>query len=785
MIKFLTSSFVDFQPRDEYVPRPLNDTNGFGDNLRRYWVENANFLVFTSDPENYEMTNHTVREMYDAFTLAGFSIGEIRSFDNRNSESLKEALKWADVFFLSGGHAPTENCFMKEQGLRELIINPDIFDGIFIGLSAGSLNSADTVYLIPELEGEASNPNFQRFAEGLGFTDINILPHYEYFKERRLDGLKLVDDIIAKDSFRVPIYMIYDGSYFMIRDNVTEFFGEGIIMENGVKRPLEAGIIKNNKIFEALVSQHYDWIFLLDTHSGKIETLHASDRIIKSGIVPASVECLDELNSLFAKKLVVEDEKKPYLDTNTASHMANAVNTQGAYNLTVHIDNGDGVMAESIRAHRVGGEQNRLLVTFTDISMILDHDWMTDEYSRSGFITNAQKLLADPKYSSGYSMVYTNVKGFKAANDLLGTFSGDMIIFMECEVLRRELEPVIIARLESDHFVLITETAKLTEDRLERICNQCYEKGSKRLPLLFRLGIYNIYDTNKTIQHMLDRAELTENSISARLGKPYAIYDNRMSREYVERRVIVSELDGAIEREEFEPYYQPVVDVKTGEIVSAEALIRWNHKEKGMISPGQFIPVFEKEGLITKIDSYMVDKVLSFNIDRMQKGQRVVPCAINLSRVDFYDTKLLDIIRDKLKKQKNIHDILKLEVTESAYAVLESDAISFLNEMKALGVSLMLDDFGSGMSSLSTLESFEFDVIKLDMGFISKIGRSTKSEGIIKHTIGLSHDIGAKVVAEGVETKEQYEFLKAAGCDMIQGFYFFKPMPQSEFIKYL
>ncbi|MDE5596212.1 MAG: EAL domain-containing protein, partial [Lachnospiraceae bacterium] len=147
-------------------------------------------------------------------------------------------------------------------------------------------------------------------------------------------------------------------------------------------------------------------------------------------------------------------------------------------------------------------------------------------------------------------------------------------------------------------------------------------------------------------------------------------------------------------------------------------------------------------------------------------------------------------IKEKLEsikwdRHKKAGDLLKLEVTESAYIVLESNAVSFLKEIKKLGIMVMLDDFGSGMSSMSTLESFEFDVIKLDMSFVAQIGKSTRSEAIIRHTIGLSHDIGASVVAEGVENEKQLAFLRDAGCDMIQGYYFYKPMPEEEFAKLL
>ena len=143
------------------------------------------------------------------------------------------------------------------------------------------------------------------------------------------------------------------------------------------------------------------------------------------------------------------------------------------------------------------------------------------------------------------------------------------------------------------------------------------------------------------------------------------------------------------------------------------------------------------------------------------------------------------MLKQKLENQENVQDMLKLEVTESAYAILESDALSFLEEMHKLRLSIMLDDFGSGMSSLSTLELCDFDTIKLDMGFIRKIGKSEKTEAIIRHTIGMAHDMGAKVVAEGVEDKEQLEFLQSVGCDMIQGYYFYKPMPEEEFVALL
>lgn len=810
MVIFLTSSFVKYQPMKEYVPQPLDESNGFGDNLRKYWVENSHFLIFASDPSDVEMAKHTAQEMHYAFSMADFSIREIRCFNNQSiedyrlrsgcssetaaREALKEALEWADVFFLSGGHGPTENAFMKQCDLKKLLNNSDIFDGIFIGLSAGTVNAADEVYLIPELPGESINPNYVRFTDGLGFTTINIVPHIEYTKNLYVDGKNLISEIVAADSFGREIYLIPDGSYFIIRNGITEFFGEGAIMENGVTRPLHSGIINSDNrrfkqicttIFDTSVSEYHDWVLEFNAENGHIEFYQISDSFLNSGIIPINIDSFDELNCIFAQKLVVDEEKEPYLDQVQIHVILHELKNKGSYVRTVHIDTEDGIKAESLRVTPIAYDKNRFLVCLTDISMILDHDWMTDEYSRSGFLARAEQMLKAPTYRENYSIVYANIQGFKAVNDLLGTKSGDIVIYCERNILVQELNPVLIARLESDHFALLTKTENITDEKMDRLCHQCYTEGTKRLPILIRCGIYNIKNASKKISHMLDQAKLAEQSISSDHGIAYAVCNEQMSYDYVNRQIFISELDSSLEKGEFLPYYQPIVDAQTGKIVSAEALIRWQHSERGMISPGQFIPIFEKEGLTTKIDSFMVNKILDLNIDRIKKGKKVVPCAVNLSRVDFYDTKLMDMFRKKLGNLENIHNMLKLEITESAYAVLESDALTFLEEMKKLHLSLLLDDFGSGMSSLSSLERYEFDTIKLDMGFIAKIGKSQKAEAIIRHTIGMSHDMGVEVIAEGVEHKEQLAFLQSVGCDMIQGYYFYKPMAEEEFVKLL
>lgn len=810
MVTFLTSSFLHYQSMEEYKPTPLDDSNGFCDHLRKYWKENTHFLIFASDPSDEMMKQHVTKDIATAFSLSGFTIKEIRYFDNaliqnyqqeKNcsratavQEALKEQLKWADVFYLSGGHAPTENAFMNECHLRTHIHDTSLFDGIFLGLSAGMMNAADEVYLIPELPGESINPDFHRYEKGLGLTNLKTVPHIQHLKHQSLDGQHMIDDIITKDSYTHEFYLIPDGSYFIIKNGITEFFGEGSVIKNGITRPLRAGIVtrddssfleNSSYIFQSSFKEAYEYILILNAAKNTVHFLHVSELLLENGIIPVHIDSFLQLNQQISEKLVVSEEKESVISQTTLPVILDELESKGSYVRTIHLDTENGIKADRLSVIPLSHDGEFYLVTFMDITSILDHDWMTDEYSRSGFLARAQNLLMNKKYQQGYSIVYANIQGFKAINNLIGTQRADMVIFTEKDALVNTFQPILLARLEADHFALITKTDSITSEKMEKLSNQHYYEGSKKFPFTISCGIYHITNIEKPVRFMLDQARLAEQSIATKHGIYYAICDEIMSQNFVDQSIFLSELDLALENNEFLPYYQPIVNAHTGKIVSAEALIRWKHSERGMVSPGQFIPIFEKEGSIAKLDSFMIQRVIEFNSQRLKENKPVIPCAVNLSRVDFYDTKLLHMLNDKLKKQDHIQDMLKLEITESAYAVLEPDALTFLDNMKQIGIPILLDDFGSGMSALSTLETYAFDVVKLDMGLTRKIGSNPVVESIIRHTIGMVHDMGAQIIAEGVETKEQLEFLRLAGCDMIQGFYFYKPMPEDEFITLL
>lgn len=213
-------------------------------------------------------------------------------------------------------------------------------------------------------------------------------------------------------------------------------------------------------------------------------------------------------------------------------------------------------------------------------------------------------------------------------------------------------------------------------------------------------------------------------------------------------------------------------------------MVRWV-SPKGVILPGKFIPALEESGHITKLDTYVHKSVRRFMENRYKNGKKIVRVAVNLSRMDLMDDEIMDLIIDDVKDERYSKQMVNYEVTESAYANVSGKGTNFLIQLHDNGVKLLIDDFGSGMSSFSTLRDYDFDVIKLDMGFVQKLGENKKYNNIVMSIIELAHRLDMKVVAEGVETKEQADYLKEYGCDYLQGFYFSKPLPEEEFAKLL
>ena len=263
--------------------------------------------------------------------------------------------------------------------------------------------------------------------------------------------------------------------------------------------------------------------------------------------------------------------------------------------------------------------------------------------------------------------------------------------------------------------------------------------------------------------------------------KPYAIFDTSMRVAYMAKNELANDISSALKNEEMVVYYQPIYSAKEHKLASAEALIRWIHPSRGLISPAFFVPSMEESGQITEADYFVASTVKKLLEDRYHEKRPIVPVEVNLTWMDFYDRETISKLINGAKNTDLPKGTLCLEITESTYSSLTDVKEVFLNQFREVGCKVLVDDFGSGYSSFSTIADINFDVLKLDMGFVRQIGSNSKMEVIIEILIEMAHKIGVKVIAEGVETKEQLDFLTEKDCDFVQGYYFSKPLPQEDF----
>ena len=351
-----------------------------------------------------------------------------------------------------------------------------------------------------------------------------------------------------------------------------------------------------------------------------------------------------------------------------------------------------------------------------------------------------------------------------------------------------------LGRTQEEYYMALADSFMISADNAHALHPNYTDKTDPVNRPVLNGGIVIKYNANQKyctdgvsaaiFKDMCDRAKLAKLYIPNQYVQPYAIFNEDMKYDYEQRSLALIQLDDAIKNSEIKVFYQPIYDAKTKQIASAEALVRWV-SPKGVILPGKFIPALEESGHITKLDTYVHKSVRRFMENRYKNGKKIVRVAVNLSRMDLMDDEIMDLIIDDVKDEHYSKQMVNYEVTESAYADVSGKGTNFLMQLHDNGVKLLIDDFGSGMSSFSTLRDYDFDIIKLDMGFVQKLGENKKYNNIVMSIIELAHRLDMKVVAEGVETKEQADCLKEYGCDYLQGFYFSKPLPEEEFAKLL
>lgn len=420
------------------------------------------------------------------------------------------------------------------------------------------------------------------------------------------------------------------------------------------------------------------------------------------------------------------------------------------------------------------------LIESASIVKQLTWDATTALYNKEFFFRNVAELMAE-RSGEQFDMVCSDIEDFKALNDRHGE--------QACDQLLRSLAAEMIAilpgfelggRIGGDNFAfLIQHQDKSWVEVLDGIAN---DMGFSNLNVKF--GIVENVDRDLPVQLVCNRANVALDRIKGPLGVGVAWYDDELRQAQLNEQAVLENMKEALENAQFSVYYQPKHDLHTGKTGGAEALVRWVHPELGFISPGVFIPIFERNGFISKLDLFVWEEACR-EIKRLQNsGLPVVPISVNASRLDFDIPDLAQRLTDLTDRYGVDRSLLHIELTETAYADSPEQVSGTLSKMRANGFLVELDDFGAGYSSLASLNTLPLDVLKLDMSMIRQAS-ALNDYRIVQSAIQLADILGLRIVVEGVETDEQVEELKRLGCDYIQGFYFSKPLERDEFEEYL
>ncbi|MFC5511249.1 EAL domain-containing protein [Massilia jejuensis] len=377
---------------------------------------------------------------------------------------------------------------------------------------------------------------------------------------------------------------------------------------------------------------------------------------------------------------------------------------------------------------------------------------------------------------------------FKFVNDSMGHKAGDVLLMTVAARLRSSLRDAdTVARLSGDEFVVIVSERgdqELTPDIVARVMNAVAQPvmlGTKEFFVTCSIGVAVYPSESTNVDNLIEHADIAMYR-AKKLGRNnFQFYTPAMNEESLERVRIESALRNAVERDEFVLYYQPQIDIKSGKIVGMEALIRWQHPELGMVPPGRFISIAEETGMIVAIGAWVLRTACAQNKAWQDAGFDRLRVAVNLSARQFGASDLIENLATVLRDTGLEPKYLEIELTESLFMSDITPAVDLLHRMKALGVNLSIDDFGTGYSSLSYLSRFPIDVLKIDRSFVADITRDANDEAIVTSIIALAHNLKLAVIAEGVETGEQLDYLRRHGCDEMQGYYFSKPLPAHEF----
>ena len=408
----------------------------------------------------------------------------------------------------------------------------------------------------------------------------------------------------------------------------------------------------------------------------------------------------------------------------------------------------------------------------------LNYDELTGLFTESMFESEVSRMLRnDPR--GNYYIIFGDIDRFSAVIEVHGYDTGDVLLKSIGTKLKEHLsEDCKISRISADNFVACITEEHLLLGRIANLVSEGINEAGFHDKISWHAGIYPVTDRSMPVGMMCDRAHSAVKRIKNNGNIHFAFYESKDRYGAVKEHMILQNMNSAFENSEFEVYYQPIFDAKTERPACAEALVRWRRSDGEMVPPGEFIGVFEKYGFIQQLDYYLWEQVCASMRRQLDAGDPVLPVSVNMSRYYAFDPGIFEDIILLTSKYDIDHSLLRFEITESIYGSNPAGLLRFMKSMRDEGFIILLDDYGSGYSTPSSLIDIPFDIIKIDSEFTRRSTESERCRYIIGSVLQMAEQMGVPVVAEGVETREQFEYMTEMSCDYIQGYYFSRPLTE-------
>ena len=416
--------------------------------------------------------------------------------------------------------------------------------------------------------------------------------------------------------------------------------------------------------------------------------------------------------------------------------------------------------------------------------IMMTTDTITGGYNLQYFIKEGNKLLKNNKRGKlNYAVVIIRMEKYRNFCSCYGVKEGEELLEGFSDALKLDLyRKEILAHAEKADFALLL-TYNSEDELIHRLKKMLVRMDTikEEQKKYFSIGIYKANNSQEGIDVMYNYAGVALNVINEDSTERIVWFNDEMKKSQLWVRKVENDMENALINKEFQVYLQPKYSTKDEVLSGAEALVRWMHPTEGFVPPYRFIPIFETNGFVMQLDDYMLTEVARQQAKWIEEGKRVVPISVNISRVHFIKEDLAEHICQIVDEFKVPHNLIELELTESAFFDDKGVLLNTIKKLKSYGFAISMDDFGSGYSSLNSLKELPLDVVKLDAGFFRDTDENGRGKLIVGDTISLAKKLDMKIVAEGIETRDQVDFLATMNCDLIQGYYFAKPMPISEF----